>query len=187
MELQASRKHSGVDGGLGGSTDSSSRRSSSTKPGSRLRAFRGDSARMSAVGSGGAAGLQRSSKQQAIDEHGGGSGPDSPASSDDEFVVFSAADLEAAEHTHPPDSQPPEAPWYRQRACITTLVGYGEPARLAACSASHAGPCITAVSLCCRLSCIHQGTPSWPHLYECCLLANEPPPLAWLLGNLHES
>lgn len=159
MELQAS-KHGGVDAGLGGLADSSSsRRSSSTKPSSRVRVFRGDSACMSAVGSGDAAGLQRSSKQQAIDEDGGGSSQGSPASSDDEFVVFSAADLEAAEQTHPPDSQPSEAPWYRQRACITTLVGYGEPDGLAACSTSRAGPCITAVSLYGRLSCTQSGHP----------------------------
>ncbi len=129
VELQASLKHRRGDvQGLGGLADGGT---SGSRPGSKLRAFRGDSARMAAVGSGGIAGAQRS-KQPAVEE-GGGSFPSSPASSgsEDDFVVFSAVDLEAAPASHPPESLLPQAPWYRQRACITTLVGYGETLGLA--------------------------------------------------------
>ena len=68
--------------------------------------------------------------ESLLDAAGGGMGGDeglaSSSDSEDEFVVFSAADLEAADEAHGPEGRASEAPWYRQRPCITALVGYGE-------------------------------------------------------------
>lgn len=119
VELQVSMKHRRTDSGLDSLADSSNKRNISGKPGGKLRAFRGDSARLSAAGSARVAGAMHD-KQHVIAE--GGSSSDS----EDEFVVFSAADLEAADEAQATAGRAPEAPWYRQRPCITALVGYGE-------------------------------------------------------------
>lgn len=119
MELQVSVKQRRTDSGLDSLADNSNKRNFSSKPGGKLRAFRGDSARLSAAGSARVAGATHD-KQHVVAE--GGSSSDS----EDEFVVFSAADLEAAGEAQTAVMRAPEAPWYRQRPCITALVGYGE-------------------------------------------------------------
>lgn len=87
--------------------------------GGKLRAFRGDSARMH-LGSSGAAQTQRLQQQPG----GGGSGSDSDG---DDMVLFGPGDLEApAGPAMDACKQPPRpAPWYRQRMVLTTLAGYG--------------------------------------------------------------
>lgn len=112
-------KHRRTGSGLDSLADSSNKQNVSSKPGGKLRAFRGDSARMSAAGSASVAGATHG-KQHVVAE--GGSSSDS----EDEFVVFSASDLEAADEAQTAVGRAAEAPWYRQRPCITALVGYGE-------------------------------------------------------------
>lgn len=92
----------------------------------RLRAFRGDSARMSAGADGRLVRARHAqpppdSPRSSVEEEKGGAGADAEA--DDDFVVFGPADLEAA--AAPAAQRAAAAPWYRQRLVLTALGGYG--------------------------------------------------------------